>query len=451
VEISDPINVETRTLVINKLTKAWPHKYDILAVGNEEYAIAEYNRFTLDRIKRLEEEQSKNDDILIQIFDLDRTYKPRRRYMQVQKSKIYDSFIASHTVNGLASGPATSQILDSMDSSSGSWAVEFGSGVSDEAVIVAAGAGSLQVEFDAGGDDNILSNQSYGDISAFTGVSSGLPVSGILKIWVYFTNVTFDLTYPVWIKFGSSASNYIAVDPIDMPETPVINTWYELTYDLSVTVSDVGTPNWAAADYLKIHLSIDGAETIGTMYFDHIRILGSNYSAEILDDMEASAGNWTVTNTGTITNEPTIKIQNAGSLKCDLTSATPNSIQSTQSYGDLSFYTGVNTGTPIQGTIGIWLRFDDASAFGLITNWIQLEIGSSSGNYAKYNGRNYASVDGYQNFGSLTLTTSLVSGTWYYILFDLDSPISVTGTPDWTAVAWSKLNIDGASGGEVGI
>ena len=88
VEISDPINVETRTLVINKLTKAWPHKYDILAVGNEEYAIAEYNRFTLDRIKRLEEEQSKNDDILIQIFDLVRDFKPRRRYMKLQKQSI---------------------------------------------------------------------------------------------------------------------------------------------------------------------------------------------------------------------------------------------------------------------------------------------------------------------------------------------------------------------------
>lgn len=88
VEIVDNINNENRTLVINKIVKSFPHKYDVLAVGNSEYALAEYNRFTLDRIKRLEEEQSKNDDILIQIVDLIRTIKPRRRYMKLQKQSI---------------------------------------------------------------------------------------------------------------------------------------------------------------------------------------------------------------------------------------------------------------------------------------------------------------------------------------------------------------------------
>lgn len=102
VSIVDNVNGETRDLVINKIVKKFPHKYDIIHVGNKEYKMAEYNRFTLDRIKRLEEELSKNDDILIQIIDVSRTFKPRRRYLKLQKEVIADtnSLIWDHPTQG---------------------------------------------------------------------------------------------------------------------------------------------------------------------------------------------------------------------------------------------------------------------------------------------------------------------------------------------------------------
>jgi hypothetical protein len=102
VEIVDTINDENRELVINKIVKSFPHKYDIISVGNKEYAMAEYNRFTLDRIKRLEEELSKNDDILIQIFDQARTFTPKRRYMKLQKQSIAgDTLIWNNSTYGI--------------------------------------------------------------------------------------------------------------------------------------------------------------------------------------------------------------------------------------------------------------------------------------------------------------------------------------------------------------
>ena len=102
VSVVDGINNENRTLTINKIVKTFPHKFDVIHVGNKEYAMAEYNRFTLDRIKRLEEELSKNDDILIQIFDQSRSFKPRRRYFQVQKQSVAgDTLIWGNNTYGI--------------------------------------------------------------------------------------------------------------------------------------------------------------------------------------------------------------------------------------------------------------------------------------------------------------------------------------------------------------
>ena len=102
VTIVDGPNDITTELVINKIIKSFPHKYDVLHCGNKEYAIAEYNKLTLDKIKRLEEEQNKNDDILIQIIDLSRTFKPRRRYCKLTKKSITDSnaMIWNHPTQG---------------------------------------------------------------------------------------------------------------------------------------------------------------------------------------------------------------------------------------------------------------------------------------------------------------------------------------------------------------
>jgi hypothetical protein len=102
VNVIDATNDEDRELTINKIVKSFPHKYDIISVGNKEFAVSEYNRLTLDRIKRLEEELSKNDDILIQIVDYSRTFTPRRRYFKLVKTGLImaQSFVLGHADGG---------------------------------------------------------------------------------------------------------------------------------------------------------------------------------------------------------------------------------------------------------------------------------------------------------------------------------------------------------------
>ena len=102
VNIVDSVQSENRELIINSIKKSFPHKHDEVICGNRDYKMSEYNRFTLDRIKRLEEELSKNDDILIQILDFTRDFKPRRRYMKLElKSIAGDSLIWNHPVFGI--------------------------------------------------------------------------------------------------------------------------------------------------------------------------------------------------------------------------------------------------------------------------------------------------------------------------------------------------------------
>jgi hypothetical protein len=98
-------------------------------------------------------------------------------------------------------------------------------------------------------------------------------------------------------------------------------------------------------------------------------------------------------------------------------------IQSTQSYGDFSEATGETSGTPSQGTIGLWVYIDDASAQ---TDFV-LKIGSSASDYAVYSAGFYADL------------TEFEDETRFLLQFNLDDPDSVTGTPDWTSVDWVRV------------
>lgn len=102
------------------------------------------------------------------------------------------------------------------------------------------------------------------------------------------------------------------------------------------------------------------------------------------------------------------------------------SITSAQSFGDLSSYTGQNTGTPSQGTAGLWVN----NNYSIIST-VKLKLGSDSSNYAYYTGSIY-------DPGSYGFTWQ---NGWTYLTFDLDVPDSVTGTPDWTACDYAVIEI----------
>ncbi len=144
-----------------------------------------------------------------------------------------------------------------------------------------------------------------------------------------------------------------------------------------------------------------------------------------LESFETSAlANWT--GSGFTLSEVTSDvIHKTKMLGASWVASGSHSITTTQSFGDLSAYTGVSSGTPSQGTLGFWMvvnsRFD--------VSRIRLRIGTDAGNNAIYLTKVYNSSVNYDD-----ISFDLYDGK-NYILVDLTDPVLVQGTPDWTNVS----------------
>lgn len=164
--------------------------------------------------------------------------------------------------------------------------------------------------------------------------------------------------------------------------------------------------------------------------FGHSGDNGRFGMGRILDNFEdATVGtDWTGTLTATRSDE--WAMTRSYSMKLEYTGTGTKTIGTTKSFGDLSSYTGVASGLPSQGTIGLWANKI------LSTDWttITMKIGSSTGDYLLCTGAIYGT-----STGNVTR-----SGDNYYV-FDLDTGV-VIGTPNWTAVDYVLFTVTVASG-----
>ena len=102
INVVDSINNETREVVITRIKKSYPHNGDELSVGSKEWKIAEWGKFTIERIKRLEEEIQQQSDFLVQINNFSHTVEVSRRYCKaVTKSLSTDGFVFGHPTQGV--------------------------------------------------------------------------------------------------------------------------------------------------------------------------------------------------------------------------------------------------------------------------------------------------------------------------------------------------------------
>ena len=90
IRVVDSVNSIDKELLINEVTMVYPYRFDQAKVGDKKYKTSSWGVETMDRIRRLEEELGKSQDILIQIIDFNREFKPRRRYFEVQKKTYPD-------------------------------------------------------------------------------------------------------------------------------------------------------------------------------------------------------------------------------------------------------------------------------------------------------------------------------------------------------------------------
>jgi len=134
--------------------------------------------------------------------------------------------------------------------------------------------------------------------------------------------------------------------------------------------------------------------------------------------------NWTGSGFN-LSEEAVIVLVGAKSGQLDYVAAGTHSITSTQTFGDVSTYTGTNSGTPSKGTAGVWINNDTST----ITE-VKLKLGSGASDYAYYTATIYGADLGAD-----------WQDDWTYLLFDLDDPDAVEGTPDWTACDYAVIEI----------
>jgi hypothetical protein len=81
----DSIEGLDKYLLVNRVTMYYPYKYDEIVVGDKILRTSDWGTAISTRIRRLEEEQGKSQDILTQVLDFSKTMDLHRRYTMVQK------------------------------------------------------------------------------------------------------------------------------------------------------------------------------------------------------------------------------------------------------------------------------------------------------------------------------------------------------------------------------
>jgi len=88
VRVVDAINGEDRWVVVNEIKKKYPHDGDEINVGDVYWRLAEWGNFTLERIRRLEEENQKDAELLVQIVQLPQTINPSLDKLKITRYRV---------------------------------------------------------------------------------------------------------------------------------------------------------------------------------------------------------------------------------------------------------------------------------------------------------------------------------------------------------------------------
>ncbi len=286
-----------RNLMVKKIRYSWPYRYDEIEVSDQEFRTANWGSDTLARLKRLEEKQADNDDLLVDFIDLVREFKFERRYNKILRRKIFDSYLYNHPVNSLIE---MGIILDNFDSSDANWTESAGITDTDEsgAGNFLTGTGSLKVEFTDTGSQTLTTTQSFGDVSTYTGVANGTPSQGTCGLWWKSPNTT-GIT-AIKLRIGSGASDYIECSGREYATVDGYNNFGNLTFDLRTAWnyylfdldnpdSTVGTPDWTACDYARIEFTVASTHTGYVDYLtisqsDLIGLNGYGDRSQLMDD-----------------------------------------------------------------------------------------------------------------------------------------------------------------------
>jgi hypothetical protein len=283
--VNDSKNSVTDYFLIKNTVEKWPEDTMELHLGDKAWREGDLEGDVQLRIKRLEEEATRNEDVLNIAKVVEHEFFVSRTSLDVDYDYVCDSFILGHAKNSLLG--LYGNTLDSFESGvTSNWTSgEFT--IAAEASTVKTLSGSMKVTSASGQTGYVTSTQSFGDISTQTGAASGSPTKGTAGFHMYVTNDT-DIT-AVTLRIGSGASDYTEVSGVTCEGAL---TWGDETFSLDDAMwsyvlfdldggSETGTPDWTACDYVRLAITFSGA---ADCYIDRFTCSKSNYIPHTLGD-----------------------------------------------------------------------------------------------------------------------------------------------------------------------
>lgn len=280
IRVVDDVNTTTvdKYFTIFSITRRWPGGYDELMVGDREFDPPEFFINLSERLRALEQEIYNTNGVLAEIrtTTMDLTFEPDS--LVIDQKYINDSFVLSHTDNGVLYDSASATQIEGFESTTG-----FAAGSGGVALTITndstsghywVGSQGVNAAWVATGGTGVLQKTiSSTDLSGEVGVSSGTPSRGTFGFWVY-TATPASVT-EIRLRIGSSSSDYkeyigkqyaykVAADTgafgVDNAQLTLV------LFDANVVDATAGAINWTAITHFQTRWTIASA---ANMTFDY--------------------------------------------------------------------------------------------------------------------------------------------------------------------------------------
>ncbi len=360
------------------------------------------------------------------------------------------------------------QVLDDFEDNWSNWALDGpnndGLAAIQESSIVQVGSSSINLRVDASltafNEGAWVNTSENFDVSAITGVSSGAPTQGEMKVWIYANNLSELDQIQFW--FGNNGSNVTRFGELTVADTALTeDTWVEITADLT-TGTTAGTPDWTAMDFMRIQTDHQAGATDYNVYFDQLRFISGIFTKEltgdtislveflarqprksmldrvevsisnknVIDDFEADWEDWVEGIDGENPVQETTIVKRGDSsihfgIDASLNGADFARWTKTHSPTlDLSSYVGVSTGFPTQGIVRMWVYVDTISFLDRVT--IAFLDANTWGAQYEIN------------------VSDITPGSWNLLNVDMTDIFFEfnTGSADWTAINRSLITVE---------
>jgi hypothetical protein len=98
--VIDPIEGIDKNLIVSKIKRQWPHKYDEVTIGNEILRELEFKLNVVDRLKRIEDAIAESDDLIVEMISLNTNFNLDPRYIKQERRK-QEGFVIGHPFLGI--------------------------------------------------------------------------------------------------------------------------------------------------------------------------------------------------------------------------------------------------------------------------------------------------------------------------------------------------------------